>query len=189
MNKIKPISILISCFFSVAVIAEIPATAKYQSAGMASSGQSHESLNAAHKGINSKIPEPFWSAQQNKQAAFEAKMLKGIKENPEEKSNYVNLANLYLANNKTKKAIGAYQEAINHDNSNAKLFAGLSIAYLHQSKYSMAKAMAEQAVELDPEMKHAKKIKEYIIAKEEIIAQASQKKTMPTDSTHMKTTH
>jgi tetratricopeptide (TPR) repeat protein len=179
-------------------MAEIPATVKSQSGMqsgaatsnmMHSSGPSQESLNAAHQGINSKIPEPFWSAQQNKQADYEAKMLKGIKDNPQEKSNYANLANLYLANNKTRKAIKAYQEAIKHDSGNAKLFAGISIAYLHQSKYSMAKAMAEQAMELDPEMKHAKKIKEYIVAKEDVMSKTSQPQTMPKDSTHTKTTH
>ena len=116
---------------------------------------------------------PFWSASEAKAAKQEALLLKTIEQNPESKVAHANLANLYLANNKTKKAIGAYQNAIIVDPNNAKLFAGLSIAYLHQSKYSMAKAMAEQAVELDPNMEHAKKIQEYITKKEAVIAQAS----------------
>ena len=169
-------------------MAEMPATAKYQSQGMTAASQ--HTLTQAHSGIETQAKKPFWSEHQQKEAAYETKLLKTIKDNPQTKAAYANLANLYLANNKTKKAIKAYQEAINRDTGNARLFAGLSVAYLHQSKYSMAKAMAEQAIELDPEMKHAMKIKEYIIAKEEIIAQASKTEaSMPEDVTHKKMTH
>jgi tetratricopeptide (TPR) repeat protein len=52
------------------------------------------------------------------------------------------------------------------------LFAGLSIAYLHQSKFNMAKAMADEALRLNPEMKQAEKLNEYIDAKLEAMEQA-----------------
>ncbi|MCK5696928.1 MAG: tetratricopeptide repeat protein [Gammaproteobacteria bacterium] len=140
---------------------------------------------------NSTKEAPLWTESQSNIAKQEAFLLTKITQNPDAKAAYANLANLYLSNNKTKKAIDAYQNAIIVDPNNAKLFAGLSIAYLHQSKYSMAKTMAEQAVELDPNMEHAKKIQEYITKKEAIIAQTSASSNtipsgMPTDSTHNK---
>jgi len=128
---------------------------------------------------------PFWSASQAKAAKQESLLIKKIEQDPENKAAHASLANLYLGNNKTKKAIEAYQQAIIVDADNARLFAGISVAYLHQSKYAMAKAMAEQAIKLDPEMKHAIKIKEYITKKEEVIAQAEGKSSsMPTDPVH-----
>jgi len=140
---------------------------------------------AAYEHTDSQKDAPFWSAQQATAAKQEAFLLQAIEKNPQNKAANAQLANLYLANNKTKKAIGAYQQAIIVDADNARLFAGISIAYLHQSKYAMAKAMAEQAIALDPEMKHAIKIKEYITKKEEIIAQADGKSSsMPTDAVH-----
>ncbi len=181
-------SLVIPVLLSSIAMAEIPATAQ-QHLGTTANNNPYTQMNAAHKGIGNNKPTPFWSEEQQQAAAYEAKLLEEIKNNPDGKNAYRALANLYLANNKTRKAIGAYQEAINHDSTNAKLFAGLSIAYLHQSKYSMAKAMADQAIKLDPNMKHAMKIKEYIIAKEEVIAQASKVSDMPEDSTHKKGTH
>ncbi|MFK5894871.1 MAG: tetratricopeptide repeat protein [Pseudomonadota bacterium] len=193
IHKLKNTSILVlACLSSAVVMAEIPVTAQQQLSAMSDSPtttQSYNALNSAHSELVSKTPQPFWSEKQKKAAEYESKMLKAIKDDPENKKNYANLANLYLSNNKTKKAISAYQDAINHDTNNAKLFAAISIAYLHQSKYSMAKTMAEQAIKLDPEMKHAMKIKEYILAKEEVIAQVEQKSTMPIDSNHKKNIH
>ncbi|MFK5987051.1 MAG: hypothetical protein QM479_16710 [Pseudomonadota bacterium] len=189
ITKIKLTGLLITLcsMMSSIVMAEMPATVKYQ---LAMSNQtSYDKMNAAHSGLASKTAQPFWSEKQKKSAEYEAKMLKAINDEPENKKNYANLANMYLANNKTLKAIGAYQDAINHDPDNPKLFAALSIAYLHQSKYSMAKVMAEQAIKLDPEMKHAKKIKEYILAKEEVIAQTSKQSPQPVDLKHKKDTH
>jgi len=128
---------------------------------------------------------PLWSDQQQGAADLEAKFLQQIQQNPDDKAAYANLANLYLIHNKTAKAVPAYQDAIIHDGENPKLFAALSIAYLHQSKYAMAKAMADQAVLISPDMAQAKKIQEYIAAKEEAIAQASASTAaMPSDGAH-----
>ena len=148
--------------------AEIPATVKHHL-----------------KTIDGSTPS-LWSGREYQAREKEVKLLKAIKTNPENKANYKNLANLYLLNNKSAKAISAYQDAINRDSGNPKLFAAISIAYLHQSKFAMAKAMADQAVLLDPSMKQAAKIQQYIKAKEEVIAKASQKSAMPIDSTHGK---
>ena len=128
---------------------------------------------------------PLWSDQQKGAAEQEAVYLKQIQDNPDDKAAYALLANLYLIHNKTAKAIPAYQEAIIHDGENPKLFAALSIAYLHQSKFSMAKAMAGQAIQISPDMEGAKKIQQYIDAKEEAIAQASAADAaMPDDGVH-----
>ena len=138
-----------------------------------------EVLNHAHQMANDKKTvkketQPFWSDQQIKQAKLEKKYLEAIKSEPENKKNYAYLAGLYLTNNKTAKAVDAYQDAITHDADNPKLFAAISIAYLHQSKYDMAKAMADHALVLDPGLKQINKINEYIVAKQEAI-EAAQK--------------
>lgn len=128
---------------------------------------------AAHDAGTVDKDQPFWSEKQSKQADLEAQYKKGIAENPENPNNYAYLAGLYLSNNKTAKAIDAYQEAITHNPGNAKLFAAISIAYLHQSKFNMAKAMASEALRLDPSLKPVEKINEYITAKQEAIDAAS----------------
>ncbi len=143
-----------------------------------------EVLNHAHQTANvketgKKAPQPFWSDQQVKQAALEKKYQQAIIAEPENKKNYAYLAGLYLTNNKTAKAIDAYQDAITHDVENPKLFAAISIAYLHHSKYDMAKAMADQAIALDPELKQVAKINEYIVAKQEAIKAAQKVNTSP----------
>ncbi len=135
-----------------------------------------DTLNQAHTAAHSSEAknQPFWSEQQTKQAALEAKYKKQILEDPDNKKNYSYLAGLYLTNNKTTKAIDSYQDAITHDPENPKLFAGISIAYLHQAKFAMARAMADEALRLDPSLTQVSKINEYIIAKEEAIKAASE---------------
>ena len=114
-----------------------------------------------------------WTQDQTKQAALEKEYKANILANPENKKTYAYLAGLYLSNNMSSKAINAYQEAIMHDPTNPKLFAAISIAYLHMAKYGMAKAMADQALKLDPKMTGVKKINEYVAAKQEAIESAS----------------
>jgi tetratricopeptide (TPR) repeat protein len=114
-----------------------------------------------------------WTKDQTKQVDLEKKYKKEIATNPDNKKTYSYLAGLYLSNNMSSKAIEAYQDAIIHDPTNPKLFAAISIAYLHKAKYSMAKAMADEALRLDPNLKGVKKINEYVIAKKEAIEAAS----------------
>jgi len=130
--------------------------------------------NKAHAAINEdKKDQPFWSEKQKKQAEMETKYKEAIAKNPDDKENYKFLAGLYLTNNKTLKAIHAYQDAITHDSENPKLFAAISIAYLHQSKYNMAKSMADEALRLNPKMEGVGKINEYVEAKLAAIEEAS----------------
>ena len=115
-----------------------------------------------------------WSKDQVKQAKREQQYKAAISANPENKKNYAYLAGLYLANNKTSKALKVYQKAIIHDPENPKLFAAISIAYLHKARYGMAKAMADEALRLNPKMKGVEKINEYVDAKQKAIKAASQ---------------
>jgi len=131
-------------------------------------------INKAHAEIKKAEKDaPFWSKDQTKQAELEIKYKKAIAENPDDKKNYAYLAGLYITNNKNSKAIEAYQEAITHDSENPKLFAALSIAYLHHAKYGMAQAMATEALRLDPTLNGVDKINEYVVAKQEAIEAAS----------------
>lgn len=128
---------------------------------------------AAHGSGTVDKDQPLWSEQQGKQAKLEAQYKQEIADNPENPNNYAYLAGLYLTNNKTAEAIDAYQEAITHNPGNAKLFAAISIAYLHQSRFDMAKAMANEALRLDPSLTPVEKINEYITAKQDAIDAAS----------------
>lgn len=91
----------------------------------------------------------------------EKKLQKIIEQSPSKQA-YIHLANLYMANNKNKKAISSYQQATLLDPTDARLFTSMSVAYLHLGFYSMSKAMAEQALELEPALGHANKIIKYI---------------------------
>lgn len=144
-------------------------TSKKPAIDMSAANQAHASIKAGDK----KEDQPFWSKDQVKQSELEKKYKAEIAKNPDNKSMYAYLAGLYLTNNKTTKAIDAYQDAITHDAKNPKLFAALSIAYLHHSKYDMASIMATEALRLNPELTGAKKINEYVTAKKEAIELAA----------------
>lgn len=134
-----------------------------------------------------KEADQLWAAKKIDEAIVEYKKI--IKEKPDNKLAYQRLASIYLLNNKAKDAIPAYQNAIIHDPENPKLFASMSIAYLHLGQYSMAKAMANEAVTLDPSMNNAKKIISYADKKVEMLEQAAKaaKTQMPAhDAAFMK---
>ncbi len=139
----------------------------------------NQGLLTGHQQQNKNIP--FWSEDQKRQAVLEQSYKQAITNNQSEKKNYAYLAGLYLSNNKTSRAIEAYQDAITHDPQNPKLFAAISIAYLHQAKFAMSKAMADEALRLDPSMNQVKTINEYIEAKQTALKVASQ---VPLDNMH-----
>lgn len=114
---------------------------------------------------------------ENKLDLAEAAFQKAIKQDPKSVQAHARLAGLLLMQNKTAKAIPLYQAAISLDSENPKLFAALSIAYLHQAKFSMAKAMADEALRINPKMNQIKKINEYIDMKQKVLAEA--KKNIP----------
>ena len=109
----------------------------------------------------------FWSQKAFDKA--EAEFREAIEQHPESSHGYARLAGLLLTRNQVGEAIPLYQEAIMRDPKNPKLFAALSIAYLHQSRYSMAKSMAEEAIRLAPDMAQARKLNEYIDAKTAVV--------------------
>lgn len=161
--------ILLSAAISLTqlAVAEVTNAPNKQAMDMAAINKAHAEAKKADKDA------PFWTEDQTREAELEIKFKKAIVDNPDEKKNYAYLAGLYISNNKTAKAIDAYQDAITYDPENAKLFAGLSIAYLHHAKYSMAQAMAAEAQRLDPNLKGVAKIEEYVVAKQEAIEAAS----------------
>ena len=120
----------------------------------------------------------LWSENRIEQA--EARFKEAIAEAPEDARAHARLAALYLTQNRPAEAISAYQEAITHDPENPRLFMGLSIAYLHQQAYGMAAAMAKEALRLDPQMANARKMREYIAAKQAALA-ATAGGTRPAD--------
>ena len=134
--------------------------------------------------------DKLWS--EGKFKLSESEFKQALQENsnsPDANSHY---AGFLLTQNKTKEAINVYQKAILLDATNPKLFAALSIAYLHQSKYEMATAMANEALRLDPKLSSVKKINEYINAKKEVIQKAShisKDQLKPNDAIHNMTSH
>ena len=113
-------------------------------------------------------------------ALIEKNITAELVKNPDSKELTSKYAAILLAQNKITEAIPAYQAAIMANPSNAKLFAGLSVAYLHKANYKMAKAMADEALKLKPEMKQAAKINAYIDQKEKVLALAKQAKMADT---------
>ncbi len=110
--------------------------------------------------------------EDNKFKEAEQKFQKEIDKSPSKQA-YVKLANLYISQNKNKKAISNYQEAALLDPTDPKLFTSMSVAYLHLGSYEASKAMAEQALVLEPTLTHAGKIVEYIDKKQEVLAKAA----------------
>jgi tetratricopeptide (TPR) repeat protein len=113
--------------------------------------------------------------QKGKLPEAEASFKQAMDLAPESASAYARLGSLYLTQNRTGEAIAIYQEAIMRDAENPRLFLALSIAYLHQSHYEMAQAMVEQALSLNPQLKDALKMQQYIQAKQQVLRVAESK--------------
>lgn len=107
----------------------------------------------------------------------EAQFRQAIKLNPDVAKPYARLAALLLTQNNNIAAIETYKTAITKDPENADLFVGLALAYLHQQSYSLANAMVNQALQLNPELENAQKMQEYIQKKRALLQQAP----MPAD--------
>ena len=95
----------------------------------------------------------------------EAQYRLAIEADPESLAAHTQLASLHLARNRNQEAVEAYQSAIILDPSNASLFVGICLAYLHQGHFSRSHAMCSQALRLDPELENARKLQAYIDAK------------------------
>jgi tetratricopeptide (TPR) repeat protein len=121
----------------------------------------------------------LWS--EGKFSEAETSFKKALEGEPASSVAHERLANLYLTQNKTSEAIEEFQNAINDDPENANLFIGIAIAYLHKQYYQMADAMVNRAMQLNPDLTNAQKLKQYIDAKKEVIEQANAK-DMITDS-------
>lgn len=112
-----------------------------------------------------------WSEQNMEQA--EKDFRQAIELSPDSAQAHAVLAGLLQTLNRGTEAIDEYQTAITLDSENPKLYVALAISYLHQQRYGMAQAVANEALRLDPEMTNAKKLVEYIDAKEEVLNRAS----------------
>lgn len=125
----------------------------------------HNSLEASQASMNT-INKVI---ADNKLKKLEADLRGTEKVNPDSVNAKLRLAGFLMSQNRTGESIPFFQEAITLTPDNPKLFASLSVAYLHQAEYGMAKAMADEALRLSPEMAQAKKLNEYIEAKQNII--------------------
>jgi Tfp pilus assembly protein PilF len=112
-----------------------------------------------------------WSEQNMEQA--EKDFRKAIELDPDSAQAHAVLAGFLQTMNRGTEAIEEYQTAITLDSENPKLFVALAISYLHQQKYGMAQAVTIEALRLDPEMANAKKLMQYIDAKEDMLDRAA----------------
>lgn len=124
-------------------------------------------LQASNNGDLINLGENLWS--QGKLSEAESAFKNALSEAPDSSAAHQRLASLYLTMNKTKEAISEYQNAITLDSENPDLFIGIAIAYLHSRYYNMAQAMVMQAIELNPELAQAQKLKTYIDAKKDTL--------------------
>ena len=95
-----------------------------------------------------------------------------IAADPESSDAHARLAAFYLSRQRAGDAIAEFQDAIINDPENAQLFVGLAIAYLHQQSYGMAQAMVSRALELNPALSNARKLSEYVDAKQRLVSEA-----------------
>jgi Tfp pilus assembly protein PilF len=112
-----------------------------------------------------------WSEQKMDQA--EQSFRKALELDPDSSLSHAHLASLLQTMNRGPEAIEEYQTAITLDAENPQLYVALAVVYLHQQSYSMAQAMANEALRLDPELANAKKLLEYVDAKEEVLERAA----------------
>lgn len=124
-----------------------------------------------------------WSEQKLEQA--EQSFRQAIELDPDSSQAHANLAGLLQSMNRSREAVEEYQTAITLDTENPRLFVALAISYLHLRSYSMAQAMADEALRLDPEMANAKKLIEYIEARKEVIKRAADADTSSQTSVEM----
>ena len=108
--------------------------------------------------------DSLWVRQELGQA--EARFRQAIAESPDSVRAYQQLAGVLMTQNKTREAIEAYQTAITLDPENPKLFVAIAIAYLHEQSFSAARAMGRQALQLDPGLKEASSLLEYMDARQ-----------------------
>jgi tetratricopeptide (TPR) repeat protein len=80
---------------------------------------------------------------------------------------HARLAAFYLYRQRPDEAIAEYQEAIIRDPENPRLFVAMAIAYMHKQAYGMAQTMVQRALELDPGLANAQKLKAYVTAKQQ----------------------
>lgn len=119
-------------------------------------------------GAASKAATDTAAAAQRLEADLEAQ----IAAHPEDAAAYQRLAAFYLGRHRAREAIAAYQEAIQRDPENPRLFVGIAIAYLHRQAHAQAKAMIDRALELDPGLANARKLDAYLAAKRKTLAEA-----------------
>ncbi|MEJ2454111.1 MAG: tetratricopeptide repeat protein [Candidatus Thiodiazotropha sp.] len=70
---------------------------------------------------------------------------------PESALAYTRLGGIQLLQQEYAAGIGSFQKAIMLDQGNAEAFIGLSIAYLHQGRYSLAREALSEASRLRPD--------------------------------------
>jgi tetratricopeptide (TPR) repeat protein len=92
------------------------------------------------------------------------------------------LANFLMSENRNQEAIEAYQAAIMASPEEPGLFLGIAVAFLHEGHYGSANAMVAQALALNPELKNAKKLAEYIEKKEQQLAQQAEQAPVGTEA-------
>ena len=142
------------------------AIASVLSLGLMGSVSANEESEMLSKEANS-----LWA--QSKQDEAEKVFLSAIDKDPEDASVRRYLGSFYLSQKENGKAVDQFKEGVMIEPENANFFVGLAIAYLHQSSYNAAHAMAGRALTLDPELKQAKKLQEYISVKQEVLQRAS----------------
>ena len=72
---------------------------------------------------------------------------------PDSSLAYTRLGGVRLLRQEYTDGIKDFQQAISLDQTNAVAFIGMSVAYLHMSQYSLARAALDEAVRIDPSRK------------------------------------
>lgn len=124
------------------------------------------------------------AALTEQQQAVEKTLKQQVADRPGDADARARLAGFYLSTNQAAPAIEAYQDAITLRPEDPRLFLGLAIAYLHAGHHSMARAMTEQALQLDPHLNNAAKLREYIDRKQAAMRLHDQHAGLGEDQAH-----
>ena len=122
--------------------------------------------------------QQYWQDKKVGQAESQFKL--AVQADPRSVKARKQLADFYLSQRNSDKAITEFEEAILLDPENGELFVGMAIAHLHKGNRDIAIIMLERALQLNPELEYAESLKKLVEAKK---AQAVKEKSQDPEHT------
>jgi len=107
----------------------------------------------ASNGTDQLIEKSYQQSAEGKLDEALTTLQKAIEHDPHSSLAHTRLGGIHLLRQEYGEGIKRFQQAIMIDQNNASAFVGMSVAYLHQGKYSLARKALNEAERLDPSKK------------------------------------